>query len=1801
MAEYIRQSLHVATLAALTNSVGVRPGFIAMVDAQPGRRYTAVLAGTFDIDGDHVVAGQDGTQWTDDANGDLAGSFARPMVVGIEGAQLKGNSYTTDAIPFGNNTQSIVSDGYNLWICHAGYQVVYKIDPNNWEAPLATISLQEDPNYLFLIGDYIACTSDTRVTIIDWHTNEIVGFVSTSNYSVTVCLDNLNTLWTSSSVGVEYFSLSNILLAYPASGSGTSVVLPNGSAACCAFGNGFVWATHYSNTLTRINPSNAAVTVYTLSAWVNNAIPVCTDGYIWTSTLDTDVLRYDANNPGTDPFQITLPSSYVWWMTEANGILYVADNDFGVDKVHSIDVATGTYLNSVAGLSESDWLYQLAVLGPNVWVSMTEVNYGYSSTPLSLTGSFGTVYTEFPSVTVSGVDLNKNPFPAVVKTGDIIAAVPGSGSPSKVIPIDASTFFTLRQASVVLTNTVLAHGDYTSTPIALNNAGGTLDLNFVHTIDAAYDGYRYLWVIGYDDEGATPVYYTWKVDSTLVEPVLATVFELSDITVLALACAGNFVIASIQETGGTYRFIKLDNAGVIVDSTVADTSYGTSGFMPVSKVATNNAHFAWFGGRYDTDIDGTQPLTVRVNPSLTVHKTDDVINVITAPISTDITSVNALLNDLKSKINAHLVQSGVHLLSDDVNTILTPNATDVTSPYTTATALANSIRNWFGSHTSQFLNFASQGFQQSGTHYYLDNTNRIAVSAVTNSTDLASIILLANDIRSVYEGHRTQLCRLIHHKFNSTNSPFWSLAGPSLYVSSGITTFDSAQIAFNAIKPLYNLHLEYPGVHDTNDTVNAVIAADATDPDPSWPTAASLANDIKAMFNAHLLEVGLHVVTAGYNYVSTPDAVATNPLSVITLANALASDTTLGEYNRHRTAASTEFISTGEFSTTAAWDGSGHMYITNLWEPSISRISIADGYVTNISIAENPTAVAWDGGGYMYVCCNAGQIHIISVATGLIVNSTVDLGINCQGIAWDGDSAMWVANPDDGIITIISTATQTPVTTIPIGDNPKRIVWDHGSPGHMYIINDGQYVDLNIATRVSVATGLVVGDPIVLSDWPRDGAWGGDGYVYINAGYVYKIDADTGLINNFISVGSPEGIAWDGDGYMWVTDSNTGHIRRIRQSDFSYSLADVIPTPLGQLWDGIAWDGDGYMYVADFSASAQAIRIYIATGEIATTFVHKVNDTVNIEALPAIPARINAGTLVDVQLLLNDLVTQYTAHIASTTYHLVEDTVNGITAPAATDTAPSAPTAYALAIDLKTSFNNHLIETDVHIWNDAASTILGPDPTDDTDISGILDIANAFADGYFAIHPYAGAYNFHVLQNCEFVYTDPYDNGTVAALALSPIDNQTLVLIGIEGVIVPGISFEVMLGQVGQVGESTTPPGTRQFNWTTTGLPVPPTALRGMAVDTANNRFWFLVGGVPDEITNPYTVYRVPSLFYGPDPVVDLSTQIAFNLAPSCISSSGISPIRISYQAADYIGNISSEGVLDTITKYPMGGAVTFTTIEPLQWLTSNNFSYPVVEVVPNEILPGAGISISTAGAGKQIVISTPSVVAVSLANVQLGGGISFTPEQFDGVTLTIGDKILACRQTDPLENGIYVYWNSPGWFLRSVDTVYCGSKVYVEQGDVFGGRVFQQQTLGTITAADQATIPQIWQSDIGPHLAPPLTYTASGGTLWTTLDTVPAISGSTDYGWDLIVVTDSVCTNASTSAVIGRERGTVTYRRAKSSSTLTLSDDSRILTAPTVFQQVISSGTVLLQANRQASNCYFRIRCWYEQVKSNL
>jgi hypothetical protein len=221
-----------------------------------------------------------------------------------------------------------------------------------------------------------------------------------------------------------------------------------------------------------------------------------------------------------------------------------------------------------------------------------------------------------------------------------------------------------------------------------------------------------------------------------------------------------------------------------------------------------------------------------------------------------------------------------------------------------------------------------------------------------------------------------------------------------------------------------------------------------------------------------------------------------------------------------------------------------------------------------------------------------------------------------------------------------------------------------------------------------------------------------------------------------------------------------------------------------------------------------------------------------------------------------------------------------------------------------------------------------------------------------------------------------------------------------------------------------------------------------------------------------------------------------------------------------------------------------------------------------------------------------PNARAVALTNISVSSP-DWTVANWDGVTVAVGERVLLTQQTTASENGIYTRPVS-GALTRTTDVITCGIHIYIEQGEIYAGCSFVQETTGVISIGSS---PIAFACLDGPRLAAPLTtLTASGSGSWVTLLTIP---GPASDGYDIVLVVDNVATK-SDGTLISRSRGPTTYRRA--SGILTLSDDSRYLTAATILQQVVSGSNILLQGWQQATgsgNYSFRIRSWFEYVRA--
>lgn len=116
------------------------------------------------------------------------------------------------------------------------------------------------------------------------------------------------------------------------------------------------------------------------------------------------------------------------------------------------------------------------------------------------------------------------------------------------------------------------------------------------------------------------------------------------------------------------------------------------------------------------------------------HLNGDIINQVSASDALDLTTSITLINQIKAKLNSHIIQDAVHVQFDVQNIILTANATDLPSSLT----LYSDLLVKFDSHIIKI-----------SSHSYDDSLNL----AVNLATDLLSLITGLNDIKSKFNDH----------------------------------------------------------------------------------------------------------------------------------------------------------------------------------------------------------------------------------------------------------------------------------------------------------------------------------------------------------------------------------------------------------------------------------------------------------------------------------------------------------------------------------------------------------------------------------------------------------------------------------------------------------------------------------------------------------------------------------------------------------------------------------------------------------------------------------------------------------------------------------------------------------------------------------------------------------------------------------------------------------------------------------------------------------------------------------------
>lgn len=152
--------------------------------------------------------------------------------------------------------------------------------------------------------------------------------------------------------------------------------------------------------------------------------------------------------------------------------------------------------------------------------------------------------------------------------------------------------------------------------------------------------------------------------------------------------------------------------------------------------------------------DGAYPISGVLNPQ-TLVLSGASLNAVDIGVTTS--KIIALANDLKSKYNQHTSQVGVHVNPDTFNPVTALNAIDLP----TAIALINDIANKFSAHFVRVL--------PGPIHLAADLDD---VPVLPKANNLASAIILANQLRKVYEKHhQNEIVHVARDTFNYVTAP----------------------------------------------------------------------------------------------------------------------------------------------------------------------------------------------------------------------------------------------------------------------------------------------------------------------------------------------------------------------------------------------------------------------------------------------------------------------------------------------------------------------------------------------------------------------------------------------------------------------------------------------------------------------------------------------------------------------------------------------------------------------------------------------------------------------------------------------------------------------------------------------------------------------------------------------------------------------------------------------------------------------------------------------------------------------
>jgi hypothetical protein len=242
------------------------------------------------------------------------------------------------------------------------------------------------------------------------------------------------------------------------------------------------------------------------------------------------------------------------------------------------------------------------------------------------------------------------------------------------------------------------------------------------------------------------------------------------------------------------------------------------------------------------------------------HLVEDVSNVVSAhPAIDPLAAAISTLNSVRSAYLLHVSQTRVHLQDDDANVLLPPSAADLPS----AVALGNSLKATLNRHLSAIVHEVVGPLVQE-----VHSTNDV-VNVVTSpdATDLPSLCALALDVVDSYNSHRTQAG--VHG-----STLLVRLEAPTGVLYDGIKfwTEDDGDLLARMAPFSDDETLRFSGPITQAGPTSYSIPGSHLPEDDNLVKSVALANDLKARYNSHRTQAGVHVSPDSVNVVTSPDA-----------------------------------------------------------------------------------------------------------------------------------------------------------------------------------------------------------------------------------------------------------------------------------------------------------------------------------------------------------------------------------------------------------------------------------------------------------------------------------------------------------------------------------------------------------------------------------------------------------------------------------------------------------------------------------------------------------------------------------------------------------------------------------------------------------------------------------------------------------------------------------------------------------------------------------------------------------------